>query len=128
MTIVKTKINFEDDRGIIRDILTHTDFDACTFITFTPGAIRANHYHAKTTQYDYILKGKLEVYSKNGPDSELIHDTMEVGDTITFLPNVRHAYKATEDCEMLSFTKGPRQGDEYESDTFRLEGDDKLIN
>lgn len=127
MTITKTKINFEDGRGIIRDILTHTDFDACTYITFTPGAVRANHYHAKTIQYDYILSGKLEVYSRNGFEGEIIHNTIEAGDTIKFEAGVHHGYKALENCEMLSFTKGPRQGDEYESDTFRLEGDEKLV-
>lgn len=127
MKVVKTKINFEDGRGTIRDILTHTDFDACTLITFTPGSVRANHYHKNTTQYDYILKGKLEVFSKDGSDGQIVYGTMESGDAITFLPNVRHAYKALEDCEMLSFTKGPRQGDQYETDTYRLEGDDLLV-
>jgi quercetin dioxygenase-like cupin family protein len=127
MTIIKTKINFEDARGQIRDILTHSDFDACTFITFSPGAVRGNHYHAKTVQYDYILKGKLECYTKDSLEGEKRMEITELGDTTTHLPNVQHAYKALEYSEMLSFTKGPRQGDEYESDTFRLEGDDRLV-
>jgi hypothetical protein len=32
-----------------------------------------------------------------------------------------HAWKALEDTVCLVFTKGPRSGDQYESDTERLE-------
>jgi quercetin dioxygenase-like cupin family protein len=34
---------------------------------------------------------------------------------------VPHAWKALEDTTCLVFTKGPRSGDQYESDTYRLE-------
>ena len=128
MKIIKTKINFKDNRGQIRDILTHTDTDACTFITFATEVKRGNHYHAKTNQYDYILKGKLECYARDRNTGIKEMQIVEAGDQIEHLANVEHAYKSLEYSEMLSFTKGPRQGDEYESDTIRLEGDQKLVS
>ena len=127
MSIIKTQINFEDARGSIRDILTHTDFNACTLITFTPNAIRGNHYHEKTIQYDYVLKGKLESYMKLGSNGETSVQIVGAGDLIEHPINERHAYKALDYAEILSFTCGPRQGGDYEQDTIRLVGPDKLI-
>lgn len=35
--------------------------------------------------------------------------------------NEKHALQALEDSELMVFTKGPRGGKEYETDTYRLE-------
>lgn len=127
MNIKKTKINFEDSRGIIRDMLTHTNIDAMTYITFTKDAVRGNHYHNKTMQYDYIISGKLICRTKDGADGIVEESIVEEGDLITHQCPVWHAYKALEDSVMISSTLGPRQGDEYEEDTFRLSDKDKLF-
>jgi hypothetical protein len=41
-------------------------------------------------------------------------------------PGMPHAWKALEDTVCLVFTKGPRSGEGYESDTYRL--DDPLLS
>jgi quercetin dioxygenase-like cupin family protein len=46
---------------------------------------------------------------------------MSPGDFVVTGPNVRHALVGLADSEVMVFTKGPRGGKEYESDTFRLD-------
>ena len=56
------KNNFKDKRGEILDIFTKNPKDHCTLVTFNKSAIRGNHFHKKSTQYTYILSGKLTMY------------------------------------------------------------------
>ena len=57
--IINLPINHIDDRGSIRDIFVGTPKDHCSIITFTLGAIRANHFHKLTTQYTYVIEGEI---------------------------------------------------------------------
>lgn len=105
---------FKDKRGIINDLLVSKK-SAVTHITFKKGAVRANHYHNKTIQWDFIVSGKLICKSGN--------KTIEVseGEMIMHPAKVPHAYKAITNAEMVSITYGVRIGDAYEKDTIRLE-------
>jgi len=119
---------FEDDRGVIVDILEGESIDAITYISFKNRAIRANHFHKETTQWNYVLSGKLKYCNKvidqnlleNGV-SEVIEETLYPGDFCVSRPWEAHAFQGIEDSEMLVLTKGPRAGMDYEKDTFRLE-------
>jgi hypothetical protein len=46
---------------------------------------------------------------------------LEKGDLIVNRPLERHAFEAIDDCRMLVLTRGPRGGEDYEKDTFRLD-------
>jgi len=67
MKIIKIKVAFKDKRGEIIDLLENVAINAITMITFRQGAIRANHYHKKTVQYNYILLGN-QVYYQAATD------------------------------------------------------------
>ena len=56
MTVVPLEINFQDDRGIIMDLLSKEEMNSATIITFKKGAIRGNHFHKFTIQYIILLK------------------------------------------------------------------------
>ncbi len=109
-----------DNRGTIKDLLV-TDEYSVTHITFKEGAVRGNHYHKETTQKDVILKGSLIC----NLDGEAV--TVLKGDYIQIEPNVKHAYKALEDSEMLSICWGVRKGEDYEKDVIRLTDNEKLL-
>lgn len=121
MKIKKLPISYSDSRGIIKDIIVGVTFDAVAFITSAKGAVRGNHFHKKTEQYDYILKGSLLCASRRGVRGKVIKKIAKAGDYIYQPAMQRHAYKALEYTEFLSFTYGPRQGKNYEKDVFRLE-------
>ena len=122
MTIVPLEINFEDDRGIIMDLLSKEEINSATIITFKKGAIRGNHFHKFTIQYNYIIKGSLRyVYQKdNNPVKDIILSTDNNSRLNYSEPFEKHAMMALEDTEMLVLTMGPRSGNDYESDTYRL--------
>lgn len=104
---------FKDERGVIEDFIV-TKNGAVTFITFEKGAVRGNHYHKETIQHDFILRGKLQCYSGNK------NFTVEAGEMITHPKNIPHAYKALEPSTMITCVYGPRKGNDYGSDTYKL--------
>ena len=103
----------EDNRGFIDDLLV-TDKGAVTHITFIKGAERGYHFHKETVQSDFVLSGKLLCTS--GKEE---HEVVE-GETIVHKPGTYHGYKALEDSVLISCVYGPRKGEDYESDTYRL--------
>ena len=65
MKKIKSKVNFKDSRGKIVDLIEKKNINAITFITQKKGKIRGNHYHKKTIQWNYLLKGKISIYAKS---------------------------------------------------------------
>ena len=125
MKLYKFKINHKDDRGVIIDLL-QKKIDFITYITIKKGKIRGNHFHKKTIQWNYILNGKVTLFYKKDNNCKKIKKVLlKKKDLAVCNIYEPHALKAITDCELLVFTKGPRQGKEYESDTFRLK--DSLV-
>ena len=119
MKKIKIKINHKDSRGVIIDLLEKKKINAITYITQKKGKIRGNHFHKKTIQWNYLIKGKIKIVTKkrNRGEQEMI---LSRGDLVVTSSNESHAIKAIEYSEYLVFTQGPRGGKEYERDTFRL--------
>ena len=114
---------FSDDRGSITDIFYKRNINHGCIITNEPGAVRANHYHKHTTQYTYILSGTLHYYSRPVDSEEVPNSVVGVaGDMIISEPNEIHAMRAGDDgCTFIAFAEGPRGGEDYESDTYRVD-------
>lgn len=122
MEIIKTKVNFHDPRGDIRDIIADTPVSHITLITCEPGSVRGNHYHKATTHYDYILKGSFDLYTRTGEDGPITKTTVTAGDVVYSPPNEARAYKALEYGELLFCLSGPSRSDpeEFKKDTVQL--------
>ena len=91
-----------------------------TIILSKKGAVRGNHYHKKSIQYTYVLSGKLRVVTQM-PGGKIERKVAKAGDLIFSPPMERHTLVALENTEFLVLTKGPRGGEAYETDTYRLE-------
>jgi quercetin dioxygenase-like cupin family protein len=106
----------EDSRGVIQDLLGRVD--GVTEIFTRAGAVRGNHVHASTVQYTYVVYGLLRIA---WTEDDGVH-TREVRpcQLVTEPAGIPHAWKALTDCCVLVFTRGPRSGEAYESDTQRL--------
>ena len=120
MDVQKIKPSFTDGRGDIIDILKQHNVDYVTLITSKKNAVRANHYHKETFQWVYLLDGRMRVVGQM-PGETATEAILEPGDLIVNGPLERHAFESLEDSTMLVLTRGPRGGDNYESDTFRLD-------
>jgi len=116
---------FEDERGVIQDMLTEP-VDAVTRIFTVAGAVRGNHVHHKTTQWTYVTWGRMLVVTRS-TNGTLLERTFGPGDMFCELPGVAHAWKALDDTQVLVFTRGPRSGENYESDVVRLAPGERLI-
>ena len=119
MKRIKIKINYKDKRGLIIDLIEKKKINAITLITQKKDQVRGNHYHKKTVQWNYLLKGKILIVAKKGRKS-LKKIILSKGDLVETSSNESHAIKAIKDSEFLVFTQGPRGGSEYEKDTYRL--------
>ena len=119
MKKIINKITHRDKRGIIIDLLERKKINSITFITQKKGMVRGNHYHKKTIQWNYLLKGKIELFTKKR-NNKLKKIILIKGDMAETSKNEKHAIRAIKDSEFLVFTQGPRGGKNYEKDTFRL--------
>lgn len=111
---------FSDDRGTITDLLVGESIDAVTQITFSVGAVRANHFHKLTTQWTYVISGEVRYVSRTA-DGVLTDEVLSAGSMVVSAPGEAHAFQAKTEAVIFVFTKGPRAGFDYEKDTFRLE-------
>ena len=108
-----------DARGSIFDINLDEEVGAIGHITFTEGAVRGNHVHEHTTQWNYVVSGAIlmVVVDNDGVKHDI---EMVGGDLLRIGPGETHAMRAHEPSHLMVFTMGPRAGKEYESDTIRL--------
>lgn len=125
MQVIDLKPAHEDERGAITDLIGDDTINAVTVITFAEGAVRANHYHEHTIQWNYVMSGEI-LFVTRSPDGERQERILRKGDFAFSPPLEAHALKALTAAEVLILTKGPRAGFDYEKDTFRLT-DDPLI-
>lgn len=121
MEVKRIPPTVQDTRGVITDLLERERIHSVTLITSAKGAVRGNHYHKATWQYAYILTGRMRVVAKSLPDGEPREALVEPGDLILHPPMEGHVMVAVEDSSFMVFTRGPRGGREYETDTYRLE-------
>jgi dTDP-4-dehydrorhamnose 3,5-epimerase-like enzyme len=124
MDVTKVPISFQDHRGEIIDVLQKGHIEYATIIRSRKDAVRANHYHKETYQYLFVLEGKLRAVSQM-PGEKPTEAILVANDLILSVPYERHAFEALEDTTFLVLTRGPRGGEDYETDTFRL--DEPLI-
>ncbi len=119
--VEKIKPVFEDERGIITDVLNEKINHVGVIVT-EKDTIRANHYHEKSTQYSYILSGKFEVLiAKHDNPKEVKKFIIGPGDLITIPPFNIHRFKAIEKAVMIDIISESRAGTGYEDDVFRIE-------
>ncbi len=124
MTTRRPRPAYVDDRGSITDILS-SPIDHVTVITSRADALRGNHYHKETTQYLYMLRGRMRLTTQRpgGPVQSVV---LSEGDVIENPPGERHAMRALEESAFMVFSRGPRAGADFESDTYRLPVDELL--
>jgi quercetin dioxygenase-like cupin family protein len=119
MPVVRVKPAFADLRGTITDVLDGIPVECVTLLTTRKGAVRGNHYHKKTTQYAYVIRGRFRLFTQRGT-GRVRSRVVKAGEMIVTPPLERHAFVALENSLMVACAHGPRSGRSYESDTYRL--------
>lgn len=116
--VIKIKPAHQDARGIIANVLDKP-ISHVAVITSKEGSIRANHYHPKQWQYEYLVSGRYESTTKDLRSEDAPTETrmIEAGDLVITPPMVAHAIRFLEDSTMLNLTDGGRDHDKYEEHT-----------
>ena len=124
INVIKTKPEFEDERGFITRLINDDEFPlkSVLYIKSKTGSVRANHYHKKDAHYSYCLSGKFRYVEKavdglEGSEESVI---LEPGDMVLSRPMKVHAMEFLEDTIFLAFTTESRDQDKYEEDTVRV--------
>jgi hypothetical protein len=120
MEIKRVNPSFQDKRGTIQDILINEPIEHITVITSKKDVTRGNHFHKKTIQWVYVHSGKLKSLTQK-ENENVVSRILEPGDLIKTEVLEKHALKILEYSIFYVFTKGPRGGDNYENDTYRLD-------
>lgn len=117
----KLQIAHKDKRGSIMDLVNEKVSHVGIIVT-EKGAIRANHYHKLSTQYNYVVSGKFEIsyapVSKPIAKKKII---LKPGYLLTIPPYTIHSFKALEKTVLLDIISESRARGGYEKDVFRVE-------
>ena len=116
----KRPVNFEDSRGTIMDIFVKEPYEHCVIVKSTPDSVRGNHYHKESAQTDFMLYGRMKAFCRKQGSDKIEEFIVEPNDVTYWEKGEVHEFIALEDCGFLSFVNGPRGGDNYENDTYRL--------
>jgi len=121
MKVEHKNINFEDARGTITDIFTNEPRQHCTIIHSNKGSVRGNHYHKFTQQSDFMVSGRMQIFTRAADSDKVIETIVGPYDFISYDLGEAHEFIALEDLTFVTFHNGPRGGEDYESDTYRFE-------
>ena len=119
-TIKKIDVAYEDERGQISNIID-ADIKHIAIINSKKGSIRANHYHPEQIQYEYLISGEFESYSKDlkKENAEVEKIIIEEKSLVITPPNIAHAMKFTKDSVMLNITTGARENNNFAEHTIK---------
>lgn len=130
-TITKISPAFEDERGVITNILTRPELKPgiahVAIITSKRESVRGNHWHPEDWQIIYVIEGgfvaryqQLELMGGRGVTpfrttqvGEMIVKNVNAGDLEFIPPGWAHAYRYTEDTVFLNITPGDRDVEGY---------------
>jgi len=124
MQIKKIETAFSDERGTIADIFYKANIEHIAIIKTKDNGriIRGNHFHKLTTQHIFMTKGSLKYwYRDQGKNSPIKNINVEEGFMVTTPPYEIHALECLSASEFIVFSTGLRGGEDYESDTFRVD-------
>ena len=111
-----------DERGSISDIFYNTVMQHAAIIeSKQAGVIRGNHYHKQTTQSVFVIKGKLRYWWQPVDRSVPAQSVIVQENSLITSPHCEiHTLEMLEPNTFIVFSSGPRGGQDYESDTFRV--------
>jgi uncharacterized RmlC-like cupin family protein len=112
--------NFEDERGIIKNIADGKLGDVA-IITSKANSIRANHVHDNDWHLSYIVSGSMKYFWKNEMNTNEIKNIVVKAGEMVYTPNKSpHKMQFLEDSTFIAISQLSRVQENYEEDTKRL--------
>ena len=112
--------NFEDERGIIKNIADGKLGDVA-IITSKANSIRANHVHDNDWHLSYIVSGSMKYFWKNEIETAEIKSIVVKAGEMVYTPKKSpHKMQFLEDSTFIAISQLSRVQENYEEDTKRL--------
>ena len=114
---LNTDFEHADDRGRLVQII-HDGYKQVNILETKKGVTRGSHYHKKSREAFYVVKGCVEVSLRRGEETETIEfgpDDFFAIDTDTF-----HSMFFREDCLMIQMYSIPVESENGEKDIYPL--------
>ena len=112
--------NFEDERGIIKNIADGKLGDVA-IITSKTNSIRANHVHDNDWHLSYIVSGSMKYFWKNEIETAEIKSIVVKAGEMVYTPKKSpHKMQFLEDSTFIAISQLSRVQENYEEDTKRL--------
>ena len=113
---------FRDKRGLVYDVVEE-NVGHVGLITSKKGTTRGSHYHKESTQFTFVISGKI-VYTerdlrKRGSRKKTL--LLSPNDLVVTPARVAHMFRFLEDSVIIDITTKSRNDNGYENDTVRLE-------
>ncbi len=101
MDIIKIKPVFSDERGKLVEIVKGDEWKQVNYVISRKGCERGRHYHKKTKEFFYILKGDVEVKIKEINSGKSSQFNAKEGDSFIVKPYEAHTIKILTDTEWI---------------------------
>ena len=101
--LVSPYFYFIDERGRFIGINQSGKWEEINFVESLKSCVRGNHYHKKTREGFYIVKGKIKVKLIDLADNSEKDFIVESGDIFTVGPNILHTFEILEDSKWINF-------------------------
>ena len=112
--------NFEDERGIIKNIADGKLGDVA-IITSKANSVRANHVHDNDWHLSYIVSGSMKYFWKNEIETAEIKSIVVKAGEMVYTPKKSpHKMQFLEDSTFIAISQLSRVQENYEEDTKRL--------
>lgn len=112
--------NFEDERGIIKNIADGKLGDVA-IITSKANSVRANHVHDNDWHLSYIVSGSMKYFWKNEVETGETKSIVAKAGEMVYTPKKSpHKMQFLEDSTFIAISQLSRVQENYEEDTKRL--------
>jgi len=119
MQFLKSYFSFEDDRGGILGVIRGQAWKEVNFIESKKDTVRGMHYHKKTRECFFIIKGKIRVTVEDLRSGQKNEFTASEKDIFIVDPFEIHTFKILEDSRWINMLSEPLEEGETK-DIYRL--------
>ena len=100
--VVSPYFHFKDKRGEILGSFQNWKFEEMNYVESKKGVVRGNHYHKKTVEAFFIIKGKIKVELFDIKSKKTSSFIVGKKDFFTIKPNIVHTFYIKEDSSWIN--------------------------
>jgi len=104
---LKPYFEFSDERGLIRGVTQGVNWREINYIETVKGNVRGGHYHKKTNEGFYIIRGRIEITLEDIKSRRVKTFIAEKGSVFTIKPNTIHTFKVLRNTSWINYLSQP---------------------